>query len=350
MDKRSDYVFDLPEGLIAQKPKDQRDASRLLVMDKNSGEVDHRGFFDLISYFKSGDVLVLNDTRVIPARLIGHRPSGGQVELLLLEDRDEITWECLAKPAKRMKVGERLLFDGEREAVILETGDEGRRLVRFEATDNNTPDHLFKEWLDRAGLIPLPPYIHREAGDEDKERYQTVYAKHDGAVAAPTAGLHFTDKMLAELEEKGVKVVRITLHVGIGTFRPVVVDKITDHKMDYERYTVSAESAKTINEAKKSGGHLFAVGTTCVRTIESIADESGVVHAGSGSTNIFLYPPYQFKAVDCLVTNFHLPGSTLIMLVSALAGRENIMEAYKNAVEEKYRFFSYGDAMLITDK
>jgi len=347
MNTRSDFLYDLPEELIAQKPTEKRDASRLLVLDKNSGENDHKSFSDILDYFKSGDVLVVNDTKVIPARLIGKRPTGGQIELLLLEEKAELEWMCLAKPAKRLTPGEIVLFDQGWQAKILEIGEEGRRLVRFEAMENSAKASDFREWLDIVGSMPLPPYIKRMAEDEDKNRYQTVYARDDGAVAAPTAGLHFTDEILEELEIKGVNIVRITLHVGIGTFRPVTVEKITDHKMDYERYYVTEDAANTINEAKANGGRLFAVGTTVVRTLETVTDDNGITHSGQGSTNIFIYPPYQFKTVDCLITNFHLPGSTLIMLVSSLTGRENILNTYKKAVENKYRFFSYGDVMLI---
>jgi len=341
MDKRSDYIYDLPDELIAQVPADKRDASRLLVLPKDSGAPQHRAFRDLPDFLNPGDVLVLNDTRVIPARLFGHRPSGGQVELLLLEEKGDAVWVALAKPAKRLTPGERILFDGGREAVVLEEGEEGRRTVRFE------PEEDFHSWLEEHGSVPLPPYIHRAAEGPDRERYQTVYARHDGAVAAPTAGLHFTPEMLADLEDKGVGVVRITLHVGIGTFRPVTVEDVSKHKMDFERYIVSPDAARRINEAREGGGRCVAVGTTVVRTLESVTGEDGVVQAGSGATDLFIRPPYRFKAVDALVTNFHLPGSTLLMLVSSLAGRERVLAAYKEAVEQRYRFFSYGDAMLI---
>jgi len=346
MDKRSDYLYELPEELIAQKPADKRDSSRLIVLDRKTGKRQHKTFSDIIDYFNPGDVLVINDTKVIPARLNGKRPSGGQIELLLLEDRGDHVWLCLAKPAKRLNPGEKVLFEQGWEAEILEIGDEGRRLVRFSCEDDIKGSE-FKQWLDIVGSMPLPPYIKRHAELEDKNRYQTVYAREDGAVAAPTAGLHFTDEILKSLEEKGVDVVRITLHVGIGTFRPVVVETITDHKMDYERYIVTEDAAERINRAKKNGGRLVAVGTTVVRTMESVCDRNGLIQAEEGATNIFLYPPYKFKAVDALITNFHLPGSTLIMLVSALAGRELMLETYNEAVEMKYRFFSYGDVMMI---
>ncbi|MCB2200589.1 tRNA preQ1(34) S-adenosylmethionine ribosyltransferase-isomerase QueA [bacterium] len=341
MDRRSDYLYDLPEELIAQSPAEKRDASRLLVLDRSAEGVEHHEFRDLPGYLRKGDVLVLNDTRVIPARLNGHRPTGGQVEFLLLDPISDAEWVVLAKPAKRLTVGSEVLFEGGRKAVILEEGDEGRRRVRIE------PPEGFRDWLEGHGSVPLPPYIHRDADKEDRDRYQTVYARHDGAVAAPTAGLHFTDGMLDSLEQIGVHVVRITLHVGIGTFRPVTVDDVSQHKMDFERYTVSEEAASRINAAKASGGRCIAVGTTSVRTLESVTDEEGHVQAGSGATNLFIRPPYQFKIVDALLTNFHLPGSTLLMLVSALAGRDRILSSYAEAVREQYRFFSYGDAMLI---
>jgi len=338
---RSDYLYDLPQELIAQTPAEKRDASRLLVLKRESGVREHRRFSDLPGYLMPGDVLVINDTRVIPARLIGHRPTGGEVELLLLEPRDGGAWECLAKPAKRLRIGEEVLLPEGRKAVILAEGEEGRRIVRFE------PEDGWRDWLDRAGSMPLPPYIQRPAEVGDRDRYQTVFAEHDGAVAAPTAGLHFTDEMLNNLQDKGVRIARLTLHVGIGTFRPVSVENVEQHKMDSERYEVSETAAKTVNEARAAGGRIVAVGTTSTRTLETVTDEHGIVRAGSGATDIFIRPPYRFKAVDALVTNFHLPGSTLIMLVSALAGREQILETYAEAVREKYRFFSYGDAMLI---
>lgn len=340
-DRRSDYLYDLPEELIAQTPADRRDASRLLVLDRERGDLAHRSFRDLPLYLREGDVLVVNDTRVIPARLQGHRPTGGQVELLLLEPVEDNVWWTLAKPAKRLKVGEKVLFEGERQAEVLDIGEEGRRAVRF------TPAEGFREWLEQTGSTPLPPYISRAPESGDRDRYQTVYAAHEGAVAAPTAGLHFTDGMLDELRSQGVEIARLTLHVGIGTFRPVSVEDVSRHKMDEERYVVSEEAAGAINRARASGGRLVAVGTTVVRTIESVADEGGTVHPGTGRTALFIRPPYAFKAVDALLTNFHLPGSTLIMLVSALAGRENVLHAYSEAVEKRYRFFSYGDAMLV---
>jgi S-adenosylmethionine:tRNA ribosyltransferase-isomerase len=338
---RSDYLYDLPEELIAQTPAEQRDSSRLLVLHRDQGRRAHVGFRNLPEYFNAGDVLVLNDTRVIPARLRGSRPSGGEIELLLLEPAGEGRWLSLAKPAKRLKVGERVLLSEGRQAIIESVGEEGRRIVRFDPEDN------WREWLNRNGSMPLPPYINRPADSSDQNRYQTVFAKHDGAVAAPTAGLHFSRRILEEIERKGVHLARLTLHVGIGTFRPVSVEDVRDHKMDAERFVVSEETVERINAAREAGGRIVAVGTTAVRTLESIADDNGILHADSGSTDIFIRPPYTFKAVDALLTNFHLPGSTLIMLVSALAGRETILDTYAEAVREKYRFFSYGDAMLI---
>ncbi|MFH0883184.1 MAG: tRNA preQ1(34) S-adenosylmethionine ribosyltransferase-isomerase QueA [bacterium] len=340
-DRRSDYLYDLPEELIAQKPAEQRDASRLLVLHRETGEREHRTFHDLTEFMRENDVLVINDTRVIPARLIGHRPTGGEVELLLLEPRGEGRWECLAKPAKRVKAGSTVELPEGRCAVVVEEGEEGRRIVRFE------PEDGWRDWLDRAGSMPLPPYIRRDPVDEDRERYQAVYAEHDGAVAAPTAGLHFTPATFVALTARGVKIARLTLHVGIGTFRPVMVENVAEHLMDDERYEVSEAAARTINEARKNGGRIIAVGTTSVRTLETVSDERGIIHPGHGATGIFIRPPYRFKAVDALLTNFHLPGSTLIMLVSAFAGRERILETYAEAVRERYRFFSYGDAMLI---
>lgn len=338
---RSDYLYDLPEELIAQEPAQRRDASRLMLLDRASGELNHQHFRDVPELLSPGDLLVLNDTRVIPARLRGKRPTGGDIELLLLEPAGEGRWITLAKPAKRLREGERVLLPEGREAIVEAVGEEGRRTVRFE------PLEEWDAWLWRNGSMPLPPYIQREVEASDRERYQTVYAEHKGAVAAPTAGLHFTDELLGELESKGIGNARLTLHVGIGTFRPVSVEDVRDHRMDAERYIVNKETAQKINDTKKNGGRIVAVGTTAVRTLESISDEEGMVHPGSDATDIFIRPPYRFKTIDALITNFHLPGSTLIMLVSALAGRETILRAYKEAVRERYRFFSYGDAMLI---
>ncbi len=344
---RSDYLYDLPEELIAQTPAGQRDTSRLLVMNRETGELRHRHFGDIREHLRPGDALVINDTRVIPARLIGRRPTGGKVELLLLEPLSHTSWQVLAKPARRCPVGEEILFPGDWRAVVTGEGEAGRRVVDFEPAQPSSDAGDFRTWLHEVGQVPLPPYINRAPEREDLERYQTVYAAHDGAVAAPTAGLHFTDELLLQLEESGVQTVRITLHVGIGTFRPVSVEDVSDHRMDYERYTVSEAAAKTMNSARERGGRIVAVGTTSVRTLETVTDERGEVHAGSGATDLFIRPPYRFKAVDALLTNFHLPGSTLLMRVSAFAGRENILAAYGEAVKKRYRFFSYGDAMFL---
>ncbi len=341
-DKRSDYLYDLPEELIAQQPAEKRDASRLLVVDRSKDSLKHKVFSDLPGYLREGDILVMNDTRVIPARLIGKRPTGGEVELFLLHPVDATTWVCLAKPAKRLKPGGKVLFDGGVEAEILAYGEEGRRTVSFQV-----PYGEFRAFLDDVGKTPLPPYIQREPEKKDRDRYQTVYAHHDGAVAAPTAGLHFTPELLAGLEEKGIQTARLTLHVGIGTFRPVSVENLEDHVMDRERYIVTTETADQINQARANGGRIVAVGTTSVRTLETITDDKGIVHPGEGEAGLFIRPPYRFKAVDALLTNFHLPGSTLLMLVSALAGRDRILVAYQEAVRQQYRFFSYGDAMFI---
>ncbi len=353
MDRRSDYLYDLPEELIAQEPAEPRDASRLLVLRRDGGALEHRCFRDLPDFLRRGDLLVLNDTRVIPARLTGRRSTGGEVELLLLRELSEATWECLARPARRLRPGEVVLLPGERTAEVIESGEEGRRVVRFD------PPEGLREWLESHGAPPLPPYIRRVARPEDRERYQTIYARHDGAVAAPTAGLHFSDRMLAELTERGIGTARITLHVGIGTFRPVTVENLAEHRMDEEVYEVGPGATEAINAARQRGGRVVAVGTTVVRTLESIVQAppdrpgasgspgSAVVKPGRGSTGLFIRPPYRFRAVDALLTNFHLPGSTLLMLVSAFAGRERVLAAYREAVRERYRFFSYGDAMLL---
>lgn len=338
---RSDFLYELPEELVAQTPAEKRDESRLITLDRTNGSVSHKTFHNIVDMIHEGDVLVVNDTRVIPARLFGKRPTGGQVELLLLEEKREGIWDCLAKPARRLRVGEKVLFEGNRYAEVLEVGEDGHRTVAFHPVDS------FFDWLEETGKIPLPPYIHREAEQEDRIRYQTVFAKHNGAVAAPTAGLHFTEKLMDELRAKGVEIANVTLHVGIGTFRPVTVENLEEHQMHYERYSVTEETAEQLNNIHKNGGRIIAVGTTSVRTLETVTDENGIIHAGAGSTNIFIKPPYSYKAVDALITNFHLPGSTLMMLVSALAGRENILSAYKEAVEQRYRLFSYGDAMFI---
>ena len=339
--KTADFDYELPQELIAQDPLEQRDSSRLLILDKKTGERTHRIFHDIIDYLHEGDCLVINNTKVIPARLIGEREgTGGKVEVLLLKRKTDNVWETLVKPGKKARPGMRLSFGGGLlHAEVQEVVDEGNRLIRFEY------EGIFEEILDQLGQMPLPPYITHQL--KDKNRYQTVYAKYEGSAAAPTAGLHFTEELLQKIQEKGVKIARVTLHVGLGTFRPVKVDDVTQHHMHTEFYHVSQEAADIINETKKQGGRVICVGTTSCRTLESVSDEHGVVHASCGNTDIFIYPGYQFKVLDCLITNFHLPESTLLMLVSALAGKENIMAAYKEAVEMKYRFFSFGDAMFI---
>lgn len=339
--KTADFDYELPQELIAQDPLEQRDSSRLLILDKKTGERTHRIFHDIIDYLHEGDCLVINNTKVIPARLIGEREgTGGKVEVLLLKRKTDNVWETLVKPGKKARPGMRLSFGGGLlHAEVQEVVDEGNRLIRFEY------EGIFEEILDQLGQMPLPPYITHQL--KDKNRYQTVYAKYEGSAAAPTAGLHFTQELLQQIQEKGVKIARVTLHVGLGTFRPVKVDDVTQHHMHTEFYHVSQEAADIINETKKQGGRVICVGTTSCRTIESAADEQGVVQATEGDTDIFIYPGYKFKVLDCLITNFHLPESTLLMLVSALAGKDNIMAAYKEAVEMKYRFFSFGDAMFI---
>ena len=338
--KKSDFFFDLPEELIAQSPTDRRDSSRLMRLDRKSGETDHSRFYELPELLAEGDCLVLNDSRVIPARLFGKRETGGAVEVVLLRDRGEGTWECLTRPGRKTKIGTRLYFgDGELSATVTDEIEGGNRLLRFDY------DGVFLEVLERLGKMPLPPYIHEEL--EDTERYQTVYSLVSGSAAAPTAGLHFTKELLAEIEDKGVKIAYLTLHVGLGTFRPVKAENIEDHEMHAEYCIISQETADTINKARKSGGRIIAVGTTSCRTLESRAEKDGSVSEFSGFTNIFIYPGYEFKCIDGLVTNFHLPESTLIMLVSALAGRENVLHAYEEAISAQYRFFSFGDAMLI---
>ncbi len=341
--KKSDFYFDLPQELIAQDPLEDRSASRLLVLDKENGEVEHKIFKNITDYLKEGDCLVLNNTKVIPARLLGEREgTGAHVEVLLLKRHEGDVWETLVKPGKKCRPGNRLVFgDGILKAEVLETVDEGNRLVKFEY------EGIFEEVLDKLGEMPLPPYITHKL--QDKNRYQTVYAKYDGSAAAPTAGLHFTPQLLEEIKEMGVNIAYVTLHVGLGTFRPVKEENILDHHMHSEYYQVSEEAAKLINTTKKNGGRVICVGTTSCRTVESASTEDGLVKAGCDNTEIFIYPGYQFKVLDCLITNFHLPESTLVMLVSALAGRENVLNAYKCAVEEGYRFFSFGDAMLITN-
>ena len=339
--KKSDFYFDLPAELIAQTPIERRDASRLLVLDKDSGAWEHRHFFDLPEYLHPGDCLILNNSRVLPARLLGQRlPGGGACEVLLLIDRGDKTWECLVRPGKHLREGARLSFGGgELLAEVTSVLDGGNRLVRFNY------EGVFLEVLDRLGKMPLPPYIREEL--QDRERYQTVYSKVVGSAAAPTAGLHFTEDLLQKVQNMGVKVGYVTLHVGLGTFRPVKEDNITDHMMHSEYCVIPQETADLINETKQNGGRIICVGTTSCRTLETWAAEDGTMMAKAGWTNIFIYPGYKFKVIDALITNFHLPESTLIMLVSALAGRRNVLNAYKEAVRERYRFFSFGDAMFI---
>ena len=339
--KKSDFSFDLPEELIAQTPMEQRDASRLLCLDKQTGAVEHRHFYDLPDLLREGDCLVLNNSRVLPARLIGIRPTGGAVELVLLRDLGGNRWECLSRPGRKTKPGQRILFgEGELQAVVEETVSGGNRIVRFEY------EGIFLEVLERLGRMPLPPYIRQEL--KDPERYQTVYSKELGSAAAPTAGLHFTKELLETVRNKEVLTEFVTLHVGLGTFRPVKEEEIEDHEMHSEYCIIPPETADAVNRTRKNGGRIIAVGTTSCRTLESFAKEDGTLEASSGWTNIFIYPGYRFKCIDALITNFHLPESTLIMLVSALAGRENILNAYRIAVSEKYRFFSFGDAMMIS--
>ncbi|MBY6917193.1 tRNA preQ1(34) S-adenosylmethionine ribosyltransferase-isomerase QueA [Clostridium botulinum] len=336
-----DFDFYLPEELIAQHPLEKRDTSRLMVLDKETGEISHKNFYDIIDYLNEGDTLVLNNTRVMPARLIGEKEgTGGKIEFLLLKRVDKDRWECLAKPGKSARVGRRFTFgDGKLKAEVVEVKENGNRIVEFYY------EGIFEEVLDSLGEMPLPPYIHERL--EDRERYQTVYSKENGSAAAPTAGLHFTEELLHKIKEKGINISYVTLHVGLGTFRPVKVETIEDHEMHSEYYHLSKEDAEVINETKKRGNRVISVGTTSTRTLETIADEDGNVKETSGWTNIFIYPGYKFKVVDRLITNFHLPESTLIMLVSTLAGKEHVMNAYEEAVKERYRFFSFGDAMFI---
>ena len=339
--KTSDFYFDLPKELIAQTPLERRDASRLLVLDRSRGELSHRHFYDLPDYLRPGDCLVMNDSRVLPARLIGRRmPGGGACEVLLLTDRGADTWECLVRPGKKLRPGASVSFgDGELTATVEAEVQGGNRLVCFHY------EGIFLEVLDRLGEMPLPPYIREKLSD--RERYQTVYSREPGSAAAPTAGLHFTDELLKRIAGMGVKLCYVTLHVGLGTFRPVKEEDILDHEMHSEFCIIPEATARAVTETKRSGGRVIAVGTTSCRTLESFATPDGTLKAGSGWTDIFIYPGYRFKCIDALVTNFHLPESTLIMLVSALAGRETILKAYRTAVEERYRFFSFGDAMLI---
>lgn len=341
--KVSDFDFYLPEELIAQHPLEKRDESRLMVLDKKTGEIEHKRFYDIIDYLNKGDTLVLNNTRVMPARLIGEKENtGGKIEFLLLKRVEGDKWECLAKPGKSAREGRRFTFgNGILKAQVIEVLENGNRIVEFYY------DGIFEQVLDSLGEMPLPPYIHEKL--EDKERYQTVYSKEKGSAAAPTAGLHFTKELLKKIEDKGVNIVYLTLHVGLGTFRPVKVENIENHNMHSEFYMLSKESAEVINETKKRGNRVISVGTTSTRTLETIGDENGMVKEQSGWTNIFIYPGYKFKAVDVQITNFHLPKSTLVMLVSAFASREIILNAYKEAVNQKYRFFSFGDSMMIGD-
>lgn len=339
--KTSDFYFDLPKELIAQDPLEDRSSSRLLVLDRKTGAREHRIFRDIVEYLNPGDCLVINNTKVIPARLYGAKEgTQAKIEILLLKRREGDVWETLVKPGKKAKPGTKISFgDGLLMGEVLDVVDEGNRLIKF------TYDGIFEEILDQLGQMPLPPYITHQL--KDKNRYQTVYAKHDGSAAAPTAGLHFTPELLRQIEEKGVKIAHVTLHVGLGTFRPVKVEDVTQHHMHSEYFFIEEDQAKLINDTKAAGGRVIAVGTTSCRTLESAVGEDGKLKATSGWTDIFIYPGYQFKVIDALITNFHLPESTLLMLVSALAGKENIMNAYEEAVKERYRFFSFGDAMFI---
>ena len=334
-----DFYYDLPEELIAQTPIEQRDASRLLVYDRGTKSITHRVFSDITEYLREGDVLVINETKVLAARLFGKKATGRAVEFLLLRRLSLNDWEIIMKPGKKLRIGDEVIFSDKLSATILEKKEDGVAQVRF------CFEGVFEEILDELGEMPLPPYIHEKL--EDKTRYQTVYAKEQGSAAAPTAGLHFTPELLSRIEEMGVKLAKVLLHVGLGTFRPVKADRVEDHIMHSEYYSVTKETAKTINSARESGGRIVAVGTTSVRTLESTADENGTIIDGSGFTDIFITPGYSFKAVDVLITNFHLPGSTLLMLVSAFAGHDETLEMYKTAVEDRYRFFSFGDAMMI---
>lgn len=339
--KTSDFYFDLPQELIAQDPLEDRSSSRLLVLDKHTGEMEHRIFKEITAYLRPGDCLVINDTKVIPARLYGSKiGTNAKIEVLLLKRKENDVWETLVKPGKKAKPGTKISFgEGLLTGEVIDVVEEGNRLIQF------SYEGIFEEILDKLGQMPLPPYITHQL--KDRNRYQTVYAKHDGSAAAPTAGLHFTPELLAQIEEKGVKIAHVTLHVGLGTFRPVKVEDVTKHHMHSEFYIVEESQAKLINDTKAAGGRIISVGTTSCRTLESAADENSHVRAGSGWTDIFIYPGYRFKVIDCLITNFHLPESTLLMLVSALAGKEHILKAYETAVEERYRFFSFGDAMFI---
>ena len=338
--KTHDFWYDLPEELIAQTPLERRDGSRLMVLNRETGEIQHKHFYDIIDYLNPGDCLVMNDSRVLPARLMGHRPTGGVVEVLLLRDLGNKRWECLCKPGRKMQVGNEVIFgDGELTAVVREVREDGNRVVEFRY------EGIFLEVLERLGKMPLPPYIKEEL--QDQERYQTVYSREVGSAAAPTAGLHFTKELLEKIREKGANEAFVTLHVGLGTFRPVKAEEVTDHHMHSELCMMTAETADMLNETKRNGGRIICVGTTSCRTLESLVNDDGTFEAKSRWTDIFIYPGYTFKAMDALVTNFHLPESTLVMLVSAFAGREHVLNAYEEAVKQRYRFFSFGDAMCI---
>lgn len=339
--KKSDFYFDLPEELIAQDPLEDRSSSRLLRLRRESGEISHHHFYDIVDFLNPGDCLVVNNTKVIPARLFGTKPdTGASIEVLLLKRRQNVIWETLVRPGKKAKIGTKITFgDGRLKGEVVDIVEEGNRLIQF------SYDGIFEEVLDELGQMPLPPYIKHPL--KDRDRYQTVYAKNEGSAAAPTAGLHFTPELLKKIEEKGVTIAYLTLHVGLGTFRPVKEDEITDHHMHSEYYVVTQETADQINTARRNGGRIVACGTTSIRTLETVAREDGTIPAKSGWTDIFIYPGYRFKAVDAVITNFHLPESTLIMLISAFAGREHVLHAYEIAVKERYRFFSFGDAMFL---
>ncbi len=338
--KTHDFYYDLPQELIAQTPLEQRDASRLMVLNRQTGEISHRHFHDILDYLNPGDCLVMNDSRVLPARLLGHRPTGGVAEVLLLRDLGNKCWECLVKPGRKLQPGSTVIFgDGELTATVRDVQEDGNRVVEFHY------EGIFLEILERLGKMPLPPYIKAELADQ--ERYQTVYSREVGSAAAPTAGLHFTKELLEEIRAKGVKTAFVTLHVGLGTFRPVKAEEIAEHHMHSELCMMSAETADILNETRKNGGRIVCVGTTSCRTLESLVGEDGTFCAASRWTDIFIYPGYRFRAMDALITNFHLPESTLVMLVSAFAGREHVLHAYEEAVKERYRFFSFGDAMFI---
>ena len=338
--KTEDFYYNLPEELIAQHPLKNRSDSRLMLLNKDNGEIEHKHFYDIINYLNPGDVLVLNNTKVMPARLFGHREDKDEkIEVLLLKQKEDDIWECLTKPGKKTKIGSKIIFSDKLKAEVVDISEDGSRYIKF------FYDGIFNEILDELGEMPLPPYIKEKL--EDKSRYQTIYSKVEGSAAAPTAGLHFTEKLLEEIKNKGIDIVYLTLHIGLGTFRPVKADRIEDHQMHSEYYILSEDAAKIINKARENGNRVIAVGTTSVRTLESIADDDGKLSEKSGWTDIFIYPGYKFKAVDALITNFHLPESTLVMLVSAFASKEKILNAYNEAIKEKYRFFSFGDAMFI---